>query len=170
MAKDSDQKSWRQAIVAHLEDFPRQFEALEAAMATFGDDFDLAEFKAAYNTKDDMEAYNRVQAVERATSRVQNYVADLAEAGSKLAGLARPSIEDAGSSAQQGFEALRDEGVINASLCRKLGRAQRARSRIEHIYVRTPAGDVHRAALLVRDSARDFIGRYRDWIAPLLND
>jgi hypothetical protein len=38
----------------------------------------------------DIEAYNRVQAVERALTRVQNYVADLAIAAVKLAGLERP--------------------------------------------------------------------------------
>jgi hypothetical protein len=77
---------WRREIVSHLEDFPRQYAALDAAMAAFGEDFDLARFKAAYETRTDMDAYNRVQAVERALGRVQNYVADLSIAGVKLAG------------------------------------------------------------------------------------
>ena len=55
-------------------------------MAAFGD-FDLQEFKRAFDTADDLEAYNRVQAVERALARVQNFVAELAQAGSKLAQL-----------------------------------------------------------------------------------
>jgi hypothetical protein len=38
-----------------------------------------------------MGAYNRVQAVERALGRVQKYVAELAEAGVKLAALPRPT-------------------------------------------------------------------------------
>jgi hypothetical protein len=33
---------WRNQIVEHLEDFPRQYAALENAMAEFGPDFDLA--------------------------------------------------------------------------------------------------------------------------------
>ncbi len=45
-------------------------------MAAFGDDFDLVRFKRAVNTSEDMEAYNRVQAVERALARVQNFVAE----------------------------------------------------------------------------------------------
>jgi hypothetical protein len=49
-----------------------------------------------------------------------------------------------------------------------LTRAQKARSMIEHSYVQTPAGDVHRAAALVHDTARDFIGPYRAWIADYL--
>jgi hypothetical protein len=166
-ARPVDTKRWRRTIVRHLEDLPRQYAALEHAMASFGEDFDLQQFKAAYNTAEDMDAYNRVQAVERALGRVQNYVGDLAEAGTKLAALPRPA-DSHRSSAEIAFEAMRDAKVISASLYRRLVQAQTARTRIEHSYVQTPAGDVHRAAILVRDTARDFIGSYRGWIRPFL--
>lgn len=166
-ARPADLMRWRSAIVRHLEDLPRQYAALEHAMASFGEDFDLQQFKAAYNTIEDMDAYNRVQAVERALGRVQNYVGELAEAGVKLAALPRPA-DTHRSSTEIAFEALRDAKIISASLCRRLVQAQSARTRIEHSYVQTPAGDVHRAAILVRDTARDFIGSYRDWIEPFL--
>jgi hypothetical protein len=39
---------------------------------------------------------------------------------------------------------------------------------IEHGYAKLPAGDAHRAAELVRESAREFIGSYRDWIDEYL--
>jgi len=166
-ARPVDTKRWLLAIVRHLEDLPRQYAALEHAMASFGTDFDLQEFKAAYNTSEDMDAYNRVQAVERALGRVQNYVGELAEAGAKLAGLPRPANSHR-SLTEIAFETMRDAKVISASLCRRLIQAQSARTRIEHSYVQTPAGDVHRAANLVRDTARDFIGPYRDWVEPYL--
>jgi hypothetical protein len=166
-ARPVDTRRWRLAIVRHLEDLPRQYAALEHAMASFGTDFDLPQFKAAYNTVDDMDAFNRVQAVERALGRVQNYVGELAEAGVKLAALRRPADTD-GSATQIAFEAMRDAKVITARLCSRLVQAQNARTRIEHSYAQTPAGDVHRAAILVRDTARDFIGSYRDWIEPYL--
>lgn len=166
-ARPAESKRWRLAIVRHLEDLPRQYAALEHAMASFGEDFDLQQFKAAYNTSDDMDAYNRVQAVERALGRVQNYVGELAEAGAKLAALSRPA-DTHRSSTEIAFEAMRDAKIITARLCRRLLQAQTARTRIEHSYVQTPAGDVHRAAILVRDTARDFIGSYRDWIEPYL--
>ena len=51
---------------------------------------------------------------------------------------------------------------------RRLVQAENARTRIEHTYVQTPAGDVHRAATLVRDAARNFMGSYRAWIEPYL--
>lgn len=165
-----DPRRWKRDIVRHLEDFPRQYAALETAMAAFGEDFDLQEFKEAFNTTDDMEAYNRVQALERAAGRVQNFVAELAIAGARLARLRLPKMADDGSPAQQAFQALRDTKVIDGTLCRRLIRAQRARSMIEHSYVQTAAGDVHRAAQLVRETARDFIGPYRAWVEAHLQE
>jgi uncharacterized protein YutE (UPF0331/DUF86 family) len=164
-----DRKRWQRDIIRHLEDFPRQYAALERAMAAFGGDFDLQQFKDAYNTLDDLDAYNRVQAVERALGRVQNFVADLAQAGVKLAQLPRAS-DTQGSDAHQAFAALRDARVIGGALCRRLTRAQDARTMIEHGYIQVPAGHVHRAAELIHDAALDFIGRYRVWIEPHLGD
>jgi uncharacterized protein YutE (UPF0331/DUF86 family) len=162
--RKAERARWRDIIIGHLKDFPRQYAALESAMNAFGDDFELPAFKAAFDTTDDMEAYNRVQAVERAVGRVQNYIGDLADAGVKLAELTRPPMQDEGSRAEQAFEALRDAGVINGNLCRRLVRAQGARRRLEHSYVQIKAGDVHRAAELVHQAAHDFIQAYSRWI------
>lgn len=166
--RKADRARWQRDILRRLEDFSRQYAALEAAMAAFGDEFDAKRFKEAFETMEDMEAYNRVQAVERALGRVQNFVAELADAGVSLAQLSRPPLRDDGGRSQQAFEALRDAKVINGGLCRRLTRAQKARSRIEHGYVEVGAGDVHRAAELVHESARGFIGAYRTWIAEYL--
>lgn len=138
-------------------------------MAAFGGDFDLRQFKQAFNTTDDIDSYNRVQAVERALGRVQNFVADLAQAGVKLAQL--PQVpEGHGPPSHQAFAILREAGVIDGELCRRLTRAQDARTMIEHGYIETSAGRVHQAAELVHESARDFIGRYRTWVEPHLRD
>jgi uncharacterized protein YutE (UPF0331/DUF86 family) len=168
--RKAELRRWREDVIRHLEDFPRQYAALETAMAAFGGDFDQGLFKESFDTLSDMEGYNRVQAVERAGGRVHNYVATLADRGVKLAQLSRPSMRDRGSTAQQSFEALRDAKIIDAELCRRLARAQRARSAIEHSYVRVNAGDVHRATLLIQQAAHDFIGPYRDWIAGYLTE
>jgi hypothetical protein len=166
--RKADYNRWRQNIARHLEDFPRQYAALEHAMAAFGD-FDLKAFKAAFDTTEDIDAYNRVQAVERALGRVQNYVAELAQDASKLAQLSPPAGQH-GSDAERAFAALRDARVIGRELCRRLTRAQGARAAIEHGYLGTSAGNVHRAALLIQESAHAFIGLYRDWIGPYLTD
>lgn len=165
--RKADLQRWRQEVLDLLEDFPRQHAALESAMTAFGEDFDLPQFKQAYETETDMDAYNQVQAVERALGRVQNYVADLSIVGVRLAGLDL-SGTDREALAQRAFAALRDANVIGAELCRRLIRAQKARTMIEHSYVKVPAGNTHRAAELVRESARDFIGRYRTWIESYL--
>jgi uncharacterized protein YutE (UPF0331/DUF86 family) len=164
-----DRNRWQRNIARHLEDFPRQYAALEHAMAAFGGDFDLHQFKQAFSTTDDIDAYNRVQAVERALGRVQNFVADLAQAGAKLAQLP-PVSEGHTPPPHQAFVALREAGVIDGELCRRLTRAQDARTMIEHGYIETTAGRVHQAAELVHDSARDFIGSYRAWVEPYLRD
>lgn len=164
-----DRKRWRRDITRHLEDFPRQYAALERAMAAFDGDFDLPQFKEAFDTVDDMDAYNRVQAVERALGRVQNFVSDLAQAGVKLAQL--PHVpEGHGPASHQAFAALREAGVIDGELCRRLVRAQDARTMIEHGYIETSAGRVHQAAELVHDTALAFIGHYRAWVEPHLQD
>jgi hypothetical protein len=49
-----DRKRWWRDIIRHLEDFPRQYAALERAMAAFGGDFDLRRFKEAFDTNDDL--------------------------------------------------------------------------------------------------------------------
>ncbi len=123
-ARKVDARRWHLTIVRHLEDLPRQYAALENAMAAFGEDRDLQQFKAAYDTTEDMDAYNRVQAVERAVGHVQNYVGELADAGAKLVGLPRPPTESDGSRAHHAFEALLDAGVIGRGLCNKLMRAR----------------------------------------------
>jgi len=152
--------------VRHLEEFPRQYAALEHAMAAFGE-FDLQAFKRAFNTAEDIDAYNQVQSVERALGRVQNFVADLAQAGVKIAQLPPPQKPHA-SAAHRAFTALSEAGVISKQLCRRLIRAQEARTTIEHGYLGTTAGNVHQAATLIRDTAREFLGPFREWITPYL--
>lgn len=136
-------------------------------MAAFGDDFDLSLFKSAYETSNDMDAYNRVQTVERALCRVQNYVGDLTIAAVKLAGLELPR-ETHTSPTVQALTAMLNAGVISPPLLRTLTRAQEGRTRIEHSYVTVPAGDAHRAAMTVRASSREFIAAFRLWIEPIL--
>ena len=58
-------------------------------MAAFGENFDLARFRQAYETRTDMEAYSQAQVVEPALGRVQNYVADLSIAAPSSWAIAR---------------------------------------------------------------------------------
>jgi len=156
----------RKEIIAHLEDFPYQLEALEAAMETFGGNFDLKEFKNSFERKNGAEGYLRVQALERSFTRVQNYIAQLSQSGALLAGLELPKVH-AGTAARS-FEALKTAGVIDASTCRRLKQTQSTRSAVEHEYVQMKAGRLHKAIVLLADTARDFIGPYTAWIDEFL--
>jgi uncharacterized protein YutE (UPF0331/DUF86 family) len=107
-----------------------------------------------------------VQALERAVTRVQNILADLAIAGVKLGGLALPAT-NAGP-ADRSFEALKEGGVISATLSRRLRNAQRVRNLIEHDYDKVSAGQLHNVAEEVREVTMEFVRPFRDWVGPML--
>lgn len=153
-------------IVERLDGFPDEILALESAMEEFGESFELEKFKPAFEKKDGIKAYNRVQAVERAFSRVQNYVVELAERGCRLAELEVPNTHEASSA--RAFDALKEANVLDASLCRNLKRVQKARSDVEHEYPGMRAGRLHAVVELGLPTAREFIRAYRSWIAPHL--
>ncbi len=164
-ARPVDRKRWRQALVAHLEDFPRQLEALRFSTQTFGGDFDAAQFADAFESEEP-ELYTRVQAIERGFGRLQNYIALMAEDGTKLAGIPRRGFEANEPRAQPAFEALRDAGVIAKDLCRRLITTQKSRSLFEHDYVRVAAEDVHAAVGKLLGVAPEFLERFSVWIEP----
>lgn len=159
-------KLLRSEIVQRLEDLPRQILALESAMEEFPPDFDRGAFKRAFEMKAGIKGYNKVQAVERAFSRVQSYLAELAEGGARLAGLELPNSHEG--DAARSFDALRDEGVIGASLAKDLKRVQKARSAVEHEYLGMRAGRLHEATALTVTAAGEFLGPFSRWIAPYL--
>jgi hypothetical protein len=65
-------RRWKRKIVDGLANLPREHEALEFAMAEFGTSFDLAAVKAAMRPDAEIALYSRIQALERAVTRVQN--------------------------------------------------------------------------------------------------
>jgi len=139
-------------------------------MAAFGDEFELAQFRRAFETSDDINAYNDVQAVERAAARVQGYVGDMAMDGVRLAGPPSDPAGGEGFRATHAFETLRDAKVIDAGLCRRLARAQKGRSQIEHEYPGLRAGRVHDTAILIRETSLEFFTRFRTWVEPHLGE
>lgn len=167
--RKAERKRLVRRIVARIDEFPRQHEALEHGMGTFGVDFDRGEFKEAFEATDDMAAYNRVQAVERAVGRLQGFVSDMARDGVRMVGLPSDPPGGEGFRAKNAFEALRRAKVIDGNLCRRLIRGQDARIEIEHEYVRLRAGKLHEAAVNVRDASGEFFEHFRAWIEPYLD-
>lgn len=156
----------RSEILARLEEFDYQLLLLEEAMRKFGENFGLRLFKEAFEKRSGVDGSLQVQAVERSFSHVQNFMSQLAEDGGTLAQLPPPKIR--GGPAARAFEALKEAEVIDASLCNRLKRCQKARSEIEHDYIRVTAGRVHEAAKLAAGSAPEFLERYRRWIEPYM--
>jgi len=68
---------WRDIVIGHLKDFPRQYAALENAMNAFGDDFELQAFKAAFDTTDDMETYNASRRLSEQSGACRTMLATL---------------------------------------------------------------------------------------------
>ena len=166
-ARDIDQKRWRRSLVDHLEDYPRQLEALRFSARTFGPDFGLAQLADAFSS-DEPELYTRVQAIERALGRLQSYMAAMAEDGTKLAGLVRRATQDREPRAQPAFEALRDAGVITKDICGRIVASQRIRNRLEHDYVKMDAEDLHEAVTQMLKLAPEFLDRFARWVEPHL--
>jgi hypothetical protein len=167
--RPAERKRLIRRIVANIDEFPRQHEALEYAMKSFGVEFDRRQFKEAFETTEDMAAYNRVQAVERAVGRLQGFVGDMARDGVHLADLPSDPLGGEGFRAKNAFEALRQAEVIDGNLCRRLVKGQDARIEIEHEYVRLRAGKLHEAAIRARDASQEFFDLYRAWIEPYLD-
>lgn len=162
----ADVRRRQKKIFDELTNLPREHEALEYAMTAFGVNFDLKGLKDAMRADAEIELYSKVQALERAITRVQNILADLAISGVKLGGLALPEIK--AGEAERSFEALKEDGVISVSLCKRLRKAQKTRNRIEHDYDKVTAGQLHEVAEEVRDLSREFLRPFRDWVEPQL--
>lgn len=166
-ARDIDRKRWRRSVVDQLADYPRQLAALRYSTQTFGEDFDLDKFTAAF-LSDRPEPYTRVQAIERAFGRLQSYMAAMAENGAKLADLPRRAPRDREPRAQPAFEALCDDGAITKDLCTRLVASQKLRNRFEHEYVKVDAEDVHEAVAQLLTLAPEFLDRFARWVEPHL--
>ena len=143
-----------------VSDVRRHLIALRAAMADFGEDFDLAAFEAAYRSTDPVEL-NRVKAVERGVDQLYNYIAELTSQGLELA-----EVRDrqASLNARRDLGDLRRIGVVGAELEYRLQRLRELRRLLVHEYASATAEQVHEAALIVSDNFVPFYEAYRGWI------
>jgi uncharacterized protein YutE (UPF0331/DUF86 family) len=142
-------------------DVRRHLIALRAAMAEFGDDFDLTAFQAAYQSEDPVEL-NRVKAVERGVDQLYNYIAELAAFGLELAEIR--DRRDA-TNARLDLEALARIGVIGPERTRRLQRLRELRRQLVHEYATATAEQVHEAARIIAVEFVPFYDGYRKWIA-----
>lgn len=144
-----------------MADVRRHLIALRAAMAEFGEDFDLDAFQAAYGSEDPVEL-NRVKAVERGVDQLYNYIAELAAFGLELAEV-RGRRDD--TNARIDVDALARIGVLGAERARRLQRLRELRRSLVHEYATATAEQVHQAARIISAEFVPFYDAYRDWIA-----
>ena len=103
-------KALKAKIRDRVSDVRRHLLALRAAMAEFGEDFEMDAFRTAYASEDPAEL-NRVKAVERGVDQLYNYIAELAAFGLELAELRGRRDE---TNARRDLDALRGAHVISA--------------------------------------------------------
>lgn len=151
----------RRKILERVRDVRRHLLALRAAMAEFGDDFDLARFEIAFESDDPIEL-NRVKAIERGVDQLYNYIAELAAFGLELATV-RPRGADL--NARRDLDALVRIGVVSPALGARLQRLRELRRLLVHEYASAKAEQVHEAALAISADFAAFYDAYRRWIA-----
>jgi uncharacterized protein YutE (UPF0331/DUF86 family) len=143
-----------------MTDVRRHLLALRAAMAEFGENFDLDVFGKAYASEDPVEL-NRVKAVERGVDQLYNYIAEMAAFGLELAELRSRRDE---TNARRDLDALHRAEVISGQLTRRLQRLRELRRMLVHEYATATAEQVHESAKLVADNFPAFYNAYREWI------
>jgi uncharacterized protein YutE (UPF0331/DUF86 family) len=143
-----------------VSDVRRHLIALRTAMAEFGEDFDRAPFRVAYDSEDPVEL-NRVKAVERGVDQLYNYIAELSSFGLELATLRKRHDE---TNARRDLDSLRDAGILAAERVRRLQRLRELRRLLVHEYANATPDQVHEAARIVADEFPRFYNAYRDWI------
>ena len=161
-AHDPDRaRALKAKIRDRVSDVRRHLIALRTAMAEFGEDFDLDEFRSAYAT-DEPVRLNQVKAVERGVDQLYNYIAELASFGLELAEVRRRGDE---LNARRDLAALRRIGVLGPERARRLDRLRELRRLLVHEYATASAEQVHEAARIVADEFVPFYDAYRRWIA-----
>jgi uncharacterized protein YutE (UPF0331/DUF86 family) len=143
-----------------VSDVRRHLLALRAAMAEFGEDFDLDAFRKGYASEDPVQL-NRVKAVERGVDQLYNYIAELAAFGLELAELRRRGDE---TNARRDLDALRRAGVLSNALAGRLQKLRELRRMLVHEYATATAEQVHESAKLVAENFTAFYNAYREWI------
>jgi uncharacterized protein YutE (UPF0331/DUF86 family) len=143
-----------------MSDVRRHLLALRAAMAEFGENFELDVFRDAYASENPVEL-NRVKAVERGVDQLYNYIAELASFGLELAELRGRRDE---TNARRDFDALHRAEVISGELTRRVQRLRELRRMLVHEYATATAEQVHESAKLVANNYTVFYNAYREWI------
>ena len=150
----------KRKVLDRITDVRRHLNALQAAMAGFGEDFDLDVFQVEFDSEEP-EELNRVKAVERGVDQLYNYMVELAAFGLELADERRRSDE---TNARRDLDALARIGVISRERAARLQRLREYRRLFVHEYASATAAQVHEAARILADELPPFYRAYGEWV------
>jgi uncharacterized protein YutE (UPF0331/DUF86 family) len=150
----------KRKVLDRITDVRRHLNALQAAMAGFGEDFDLDVFQSEFDSEEP-EELNRVKAVERGVDQLYNYMVELAAFGLELAGERRRFDEN---NARRDLDALARIGVISRERAARLQRLREYRRLFVHEYASATATQVHEAARILDDELPAFYRAYGEWV------
>lgn len=156
----------RRQVERILADLPRHREQLDAAMAQFGEDFDLDAYLAAWSSADPR-VRNEVASSIREFEVLQNHLFSLAQLGFREA--QRLGAVESSSSGTP-FGRLRDLNVVSSRLCEQLERLQDLRNRLQHVYPQVRPEEVHEGVRALRAEVSRFVDGYERWLSGLDRD
>lgn len=150
----------QELIDGRLSDLPLDRAALELAMAQFGDKFDLAEFRAAFDARDPTER-NRARLVTSNFQAVTDGMVELVREAVTVTGL-RPLGRAL--NVNPDIEAMRADGGLSGSQAAELIQLKKLANDLRHIYLTVTADDVHRGVRRVLKLLPTFTARYVKWL------
>ena len=148
-------------IERRLERMPLEREALSLAMRQFGEDFESAKWRAAYEAFSAQEHNRVVQVTGNLTALVDNAV-ELVRFAATLTGL-RPAGRRP--SANADVEALRADGAFTGRQTYGLVQLKELCDGLRHAYVYVEADDVHAAVHSILKLLPGFTASYVRWLA-----
>jgi hypothetical protein len=149
-------------IERRLERMPLEREALSLAMRQFGEDFDGAKWRAAYEAFSAQEHNRVVQVTGNLTALVDNAV-ELVRFAATLTGLRPAGRRPPSTNAD--IEALRADGAFTGKQTYELVQLKELCDGLRHAYVYVEADNMHAAARSVLKLLPDFTASYVRWLA-----
>lgn len=147
-------------IARRLQRMPGERTALQLAMGDFGEDFDVAAWREAYDSMDPIDM-NRVRQVTAGYAELVNHCTELVRAAVSLAEL-RP--RDRRLDAPGDYRALARDGGISKERAQELIRLNTVRNHLAHIYIDVDAGEAHAAVLKLLEELPGFVKDFTAWL------
>jgi len=146
--------------MSKLDRLPVQRRALVAAMRTFGDDFDQAEWAAAFESVDIADVH-RVLLVTGSFLAIVNNTVEAVKIGARLAQI---KAADGQRGASAIIDAIRRDGAISSEQAESFQTIYGTRNALQHASSEVEAAEVHRHVKLLLRHLPGFVRSYTTWL------